>query len=256
VVIAPDGTATVVYDGNDLRTPLIEGERVGVDSLVLTPTGRLFVSLCCEPVPGSFNEVIDGQLVGDVRYDHALALSPDGTRIAGLGADTVDIRPLDGNAVVSAGGVFEDHRFATDVGWIGPDRIAVIEHVGDGGDSPSARLIVLDADLTGWTDPSAVVLRVGLEAGVDGDGVTPWLAGLSADGSILVFDTLVDDSVLVAYDPVTLERRPAQDVALPGPAESAWNSPAGPVWLDRDGGLHVGEATVPGTYVWARPVGQ
>ena len=52
VTIAPDGSVTVVYDGNDPRTPPAEGEQVVVDSLVLTPTGRLFVSLCCEPVPG------------------------------------------------------------------------------------------------------------------------------------------------------------------------------------------------------------
>ena len=220
---------------------------------MLTLAGRLFVRLCCEPVPGSFNEVIDGQMVGAVRYDDALALSPDGTRIAGLGADTVDIRPLDGNAVVSAGGVLEDHRSATDVAWIGPDRIAVIEHLDDGVGIPSVRLLVLDADLTAWSEPTATVLRAGLDSGIDGDGPKPWLAGLSADGSILVFDTLVDDTVLVAYDPVTLERRPAQDVALPGPAESPWNSPAGPVWLDRNGGLHVGEATVPGAHFWARP---
>ena len=214
---------------------------------MLTPSGRLFVSLCCEPVPGAFDEVVDGGFVDDVpRYDHALALSPDGTEIAAIGFATVDKRPLDGDGVVSAGGE-DGHRTPYEVTWLGADHLAVLEqrHVPPGTDE--LHLTILDADLVGWASAPSVVIRTGL------DGAWPTLAGRSADGSILVLDRQADASTLVAYDATTLERRPAQDVTLPAAAIDAWHSDAGTVWIDADGGLHVGDATVPGRYRWARP---
>ena len=214
---------------------------------MLTPTGRLFVSVCCEPVPGSFQEVVDGEAVGEVRYDHALALSPDGTELAAVGYASVDKRPLDGHGVLSAGDE-GGRRMPYEVSWLRPDRLAVLEQrEGIAPDASELHLTLLDADMVGWATAPTIALRAGL------DGTWPSLAGRASDGSILVLDREVDATTLVAFDPETLARRPEHDVPLPGPALDAWSSATGTIWIDEDGALHVGDAVVDGRYRWARP---
>ena len=102
VVVEADLSTRLVHDGADPNDPPAEGELTTVDSVVVTPTGRVFVSTCCEPVPGSWFEVdASGEVISDVRFGHALALSPDGTRLASVGGTGITVTDLDGAVVAS-----------------------------------------------------------------------------------------------------------------------------------------------------------
>ena len=86
------------------------------------------------------------------------------------------------------------------------------------------------------------------------------LAGVGDDGSILVFQGTGSGlqyaaTKLQAYDPVTLERRPGSDVSIPEPALFAWFADGVLTWIrEVDLSLHIGDAVVPGEFLWARPV--
>ena len=135
--------------------------------------------------------------------------------------------------------------------WLGADHLAVLEQRQVPPGTDELHLTVLDADLVGWADRPV---------GGDPHGPRwrgwPSLAGRTADGSILVLDRQADATHARGLRPRRRsERRPDQDVTLPAAAIDAWQSDAGTVWIDTDGGLHVGDATVPGRYRWARPAG-
>jgi len=59
VLLRPDGTSTVLFDGTEPGSTAVEGDLAFVDHVSLSPDGsRAVVSTCCEPLSGSFH-VID-----------------------------------------------------------------------------------------------------------------------------------------------------------------------------------------------------
>lgn len=252
VLIDPGGAETVLYDGADPRTPPAEGELTVVDSVVLTPDGRTFVSTCCEPVPGTWFEVVGGQPPApeNVSYGHALALSPDGQRIASVGASGITVTDLERNVLASADlSSATTYRQPEHVMWLDDVTLAVIElRQGDEGDG--AWLYTTDAGLGAASTAAGVRLQDGVE-------FTPRLVGVGSDGSILLAASANEEptSLLNAYDPLSLTLRPAADVTIPTPALDAWYRDGQLTWVDTDGAIHIGAAVVPGEFAWARAMG-
>ena len=244
VRIAPDGSQTLLFDGADPRVQPQEGELTIVDSVAVTAGGRMLVSTCCEPVPGSWFEVSAGAEPAFRAYGHALDVSPDGQQILTVGAQQITVSDPDGGII--AGVTFEDggdtYRQPNEAMWLADGRIAVLE-LADG-----FRLYVADT-------PSEATATSGVVVGTDIDAPWPVLAGVADDGSVLVFQGVGEPATAIslqAYDPDTLERR--ADVALPGEATYAWVQDGVLTWIGTDGTLHVGDAVVPGEYRWARPI--
>ena len=229
----------------------IEGERSLVDSLVLTPTGRLFVSLCCEPVAGGVRRGRRRAARRHVRYDHALALSPDGTELAAIGFATVDKRPLDGDGVVSAGGEAGD-RTPYDVAWLGADRLAVLEQ-------GRRRARLARAAPARCSTPTR---RVGHRAvGGDQHGHQRRLAVARRDARPMVDPRpRPRGRCRPGSWPTTRRRWSAarpRTSPLPAPAIDAWHSRR----RDRCGSTSTAACTSAtpscrGTYMWARPAGR
>ena len=253
VTVAADLTTSLRFAGADPRDAPPEGELTVVDSVVLTPDGRTFVSTCCEPVPGTWFEVdATGQPISDVRYGHALALSPDGTRLASVGAGGITVTDLDGAILASADrSTGPVHRQPESVMWVDDATLAIVElRQPDTGNE--LRLDVIDAGLTAAAAAEGVVIGTDIEA------TWPHLGGIAADGSVLVFrgargGTIADR--LEAYDAVTLAPRPASDVVLPGPAVDAWSAGGRLTWVGIDDVLHLDGTEVSGEFAWARPAG-
>ena len=250
------GRETLLFDGADPNVQPEEGELTVVDSVVRTRDGRTFVSTCCEPVPGSSVEIgPDGQPVeASLIYGHALALSPDGTRIASVGAQGLTVADLDGNVLANADlSPVPEGRQPEHVMWLDDDTLAVIELRSPANDDGGGFwLATVDAGLSGVAD------AIGVNIGSQFETTWPRFGGLADDGSILVFRGERGGDVadrLEAYDPATLTARPGSDVALPGPAVSAWYRDGLLTWVGADDALWVDGFQVRGEYTWARPVG-
>lgn len=247
VLIAPDGTETVVYDGADPRVQPAEGELRIVDSVVVAADGSTFVSTCCEPVPGSWFEVGDADGFGG--YGHGLAVSPDGTRVAMAGASSAWVIDTAGVVVseMSSDSYTPANTQLEQAMWLGDDEVVLL--LLQEGTFSLARVVA---------EPLGAMLG-GANISVDHDLTTPWpqLAGVGADGSVLVFQATGEGATataLQAHDQGSLERREASDVPIPEPAIFASLHDGVLTWIGVDGSLHVGDTLVPGEYRWARPI--
>jgi hypothetical protein len=221
-------------------------------SAAVTPDGRrAWVTECCEPVWGRWWEIDVGVGPSDPLPlpGYNFDLDPSAERLLSLGYFQLAVRDLDGN-VISEENLLdpEPTRDAYDAGWVSADRLAVLELV-----QPDAgnefRLVVTDADLTGYGEATGVVIGSNVEA--------PWprLAGVGADGSILVFEADAHDQMtgtLAAYDADTLRRRPSADVRLPKRARAAWVDGDHVMWIDRHHRLRVDGERISGRYTWVR----
>ena len=155
------------------------------------------------------------QAISDVRFGHALALSPDGTRLASVGGTGITVTDLDGTVVASTDlSASPVYRQPESVMWLDDDTLAVVElRQPDTGNE--FRLFTVDAALTGATGAEGSLIGTDLEA------TWPRLGGVADDGSLLVFRGARGGTVadrLEAYDPVTLAARPASDIVAPGRA--------------------------------------
>jgi hypothetical protein len=265
VVVADDGTAALAYDGADPQDPPVEGEMTAVDSVVRTADGRVFVSTCCEPVPGSWFEVdASGAPSSDVHVGHGLALSPGGDRIASVGASGITVSDLDGTVVASADlSAATPYRQPERVMWLDADTLAVIELRQTDAGTDEFHLLTLDAALTGAATARSVVIGTDIEA------TWPRFGGVAADGSILVYRGERAGDVsnrLEAHDAATLAPRPDSDIVIADEmaAVDAWYADGVVTFVGIDDTLHVGDlvlpddATVPSAsreYAWARPTG-
>jgi hypothetical protein len=103
VLVEPDGTTTVLYNGVDPDDPVpSEGEVVRVNGVAASSDrSQAFISLCCEPVPGSIAKwpSAPGEPGDFVAYGNAAVLSPDGTLLAAVRAGDVVLLGLDGQQI-------------------------------------------------------------------------------------------------------------------------------------------------------------
>ena len=146
--------------------PPAEGELTAVDSVIATPDGRIFVSTCCEPVPGTWFEVVGGQPPAPeaCRTATASALAPDGT------AHRASSAPRASRSATSIGNVLASadlsdattYRQPEAVMWLDDDTLAVIElRQPDTGNE--LRLYTIDAALTRRADRRGRVIGTDLE---------------------------------------------------------------------------------------------
>ena len=251
-VIAADLSTRVAFDGADPSDPAAEG--LGVADVVVTPGGRVFVSTCCEPVAGTWFEVdASGQPASDTRFGHALELSPDGTRLASVGASGITVTDLDGAVLASVDlSSSPVYRQPESVMWLDDQTLAIIE-LRQPDPGPEFRLYTVDAGLT--TAPAAE----GVVIGTDLEATWPHFGGVADDGSIFVYRGARGGTVsdrLEAHDPVSLAPRPASDLVIDDEmaAVDAWYRDGSLTWVGMNDELHVGEDVVPGEFAWARPV--
>ena len=71
-------------------------------------------------------------------------------------------------------------------------------------------------------------------------------------GDDVVFVADRTSSPVRAFDSETLEPVPGRDVLLPAAPISVWIDDGETHWIDASRTLHVGDATLPGAYVWVR----
>ncbi|MGI9031237.1 MAG: hypothetical protein ACR2HP_14830, partial [Ilumatobacteraceae bacterium] len=104
-------------------------------------------------------------------------------------------------------------------------------------------------------------VEIPVDPAVAGRVPVPSFGGISGSGSVLVLASDAAETLL-AFDPTTLERRPAEDVTLPfagtsdGVAISAWVDDGVVSWVNIRGVLHVGDAVFEsGDFRWVRRFG-
>ena len=254
-VVAIDSAGSAIYipSGGDLVVLLTDQPGTGrLHSAAVTPDGRrAWVTECCEPVWGRWWAIDVGVGPRDPfpLPGYNFDLDPSAQRLLSLGYFRLAIRDLDSEIIREEDLIDpQPSRDPYDAGWVSADRLAVLEFVQpDSGNE--FRLVVTDAELTGYGEATGVVIASDFEA--------PWprLAGVGADGSILVFQADAHDqrtNRLEAYDPDTLQRRPFADVRLPTRATAAWVDGTHVMWIDRHQRLHVDGERIRGRYTWVR----
>ena len=242
VLFAADGP-TVLLDGEDPDDIVEEGPVVLVDSVVVTDDRSVsLVSTCCEPSPGTLFRTappaptpLDG---ADTAFGHGLDLSLDGSRIAYVAVDAVVVSDLafEGETFLSAP---SQDTYPDAVMWSSANRLIVLDSSASG-----TTLRAVDIDAAGvmtWTVSSQIsTVPADREA-------TMMLAG-RAGGIVFVAD--VGSNVVHAFDATSLAAVPSSDVTLASPPLSVWAEDGEVRWIDGGRTLHVGDATMPGSYLW------
>ena len=242
VLFAADGSTVLLLEGSDPDDIVEEGPIVLVDSVVVTDDRSIsIVSECCEPSPGTMFRTTPPAVPAfgaEAEFGHGLDLSPDGSRVAFVAVDSVVVSDL-----ALASDVFltaPTHDESPDaVLWASESRLIVLDHSATG-----TTLRSVDVDSAGamtWNGSSQIstvpVVRPS----------TLTLAG-RADGIVYVAD--LGSNVVRAFDANSLAALPASDVTLVESPLSVWIEDGEVRWIDGGRTLHVGDATVPGSFVW------
>lgn len=242
VLFAADGSTVLLLEGSDPDDIVEEGPIVLVDSVVVTDDRSIsIVSECCEPSPGTMFRTTPPAVPAfgaEAEFGHGLDLSPDGSRVAFVAVDSVVVSDL-----ALASDVFltaPTHDESPDaVLWASESRLIVLDHAATG-----TTLRSVDVDSAGamtWNGSSQIstvpVVRPS----------TLTLAG-RADGIVYVAD--LGSNVVRAFDANSLAALPASDVTLVESPLSVWIEDGEVRWIDGGRTLHVGDATVPGSFVW------
>lgn len=258
VSIDATGAETLLFEGAPDPGRYPEDEEDGrpiVDSVAVMADGRVYVSTCCEPEAGMFFEL--GAAEAEPQPGHGLAVSPDGTRLATVAEQELFVRDIDGQSLASAAALGGAEPYA--VTWIDDQRLAVLYRAAvDGKASLGIVSISADGFLEGLVDGA---VEIPVDPAVAGRVPVPSFGGISGSGSVLVLASDAAETLL-AFDPTTLERRPAEDVTLPfagtsdGVAISAWVDDGVVSWVNIRGVLHVGDAVFEsGDFRWVRRFG-
>lgn len=269
VAIDADGDAVTIADPAAGPVVLFDGPSDGeldevtegpgpnvTDHVSVTPDGVLaFVGTCCEPAAGAFLRTeppavatFDGTTPG-IGYNPTV--SPDGQSLAvgQIAGPPIVVSGIDGGSPLPPddGSGLDATTFTPyDVMWTAPDRLAALGLADLGA---GTEWIVVAASVSGGTLVLDPWFAVGLAFDGDFEAVLKF-AGHDANGALLVHRVGADTVTAHSLDGMQLD-----DVApaLPGPHLSAWFEPGqSPVLVDDAGVLTVGDATVAGTYAWAR----
>jgi hypothetical protein len=244
VLFAADGSTVLLFEGSDPDDTVEEGPIVLVDSVVVTDDRSIsIVSECCEPSPGTMFRTTPPAVPAfgaEAEFGHGLDLSPDGSRVAFVAVDSVVVSDLAlANDVFLTAPTHDESPDA--VLWASESRLIVLDHAATG-----TTLRSVDVDSAGamtWSGSSLIstvpVVRTS----------TLTLAG-RADGIVYVAD--LGSNVVRAFDVNFLAALPASDVVLVESPLSVWIEDGEVRWIDGGRTMHVGDATVPGSFVWVR----
>ena len=185
----PDGWIEFPDLGDDPDAPPTEGDGSYVESVAVVPsTCGVFVALCCEPVIGltKWFETPDAAPVD--LYGRLPAVSPDGTRVALVGLDTVAVRSVEdpAGAGTDIGLPGAGSGLVLDMMWIDGDRLALIMNV-----SGEVRLHVAVA--------SEGTLRPGVPLAAGSTGVSAVLRGV-IEGNVVVSERTEETFIVESFD--------------------------------------------------------
>ncbi|MEO6123560.1 MAG: hypothetical protein ABIR32_07590 [Ilumatobacteraceae bacterium] len=243
VIVALDGANTVLFDGPDPdEPPAGEGETSGIDGVAITPDGtRAYIGLCCEPVVGTLLQTTPPAMANvddSVVYGHGPAIAPGGGLLARIVYDTLTVSDLAINDLATVPEDF-DVGFTYDLAWADDQHLLALR-LGPGG-----------TDLRVFTF-SANTLTAGASATIFGAAVDPVQgASFAGRGDGVIYILGVIPGTLTAYDSTTLAPIADRNIAVVG-AVSAWVEGGAVRWVDSARQLHVGDAIVPGQYLWVR----
>jgi hypothetical protein len=239
VIVALDGTTTVLKDGPDPDDPLpAEGDIDAVDSVAITDTrSNAIVGMCCEPVVGSLLwYAFPYTATPATTYGHAPAISPDGHKVAIDQLHALSVCDTQNASIASTLDTFltgTGNGFA----WLDNQRFVVLEALPD---SAKLQTVTLGADNTLQSGDTSQL------NGVDGFSVS--LAGTGP--GVIYVRGWQSASILSAISTEDLRNVPTNDITLPAEALSAWMQDGQLRWVDTDRHLHVGDTVLPGEYIW------
>ncbi len=240
-VVIEAGVPTVVYDGTDPDDAAPEeGESVSIDGVAVAPDGRVIVSLCCEPVPGSLLAVDRATGVEEyIGFGHLATFTAAGSMVwtaygpvnvggvdTSVAAEIAVFEPTDGN-VIDLAVVPSEAGDLTLVLVAGADGTTLHRFPAAGGDMQLSAPV----SATTWLDPEP-----------------PVLAGYDAD-AFYVLDRTGDR--LLAFDADTLEPLATPEVLTTW--LGGWITPEHTVYITDARALVVdGGDPIPGEYLWVR----
>ena len=236
VVVSLDGANTLLYDGTDPDDPPpLEGETTAIDAVAITPDrSHAYIGICCEPVAGSLLQTTPptpAGLGGPSSFGHGPALSPSATTLGRIVYDALVVSDLAVNQLASTPENF-DLGFTYDLAWADDQHLLALRSGPAGTD-----LRVLAFGSGTLTETVAAPSTAGATFAGRAPGVV-YLLGVAP-------------GTLSAYDSTTLAPLPDRNIAVSG-AISAWVDTGAVRWVDSGRQLHVGDAVVPGQYVWVR----
>jgi hypothetical protein len=240
-VVIEAGVPTVVYDGTDPDDAAPEeGESVSIDGVAVAPDGRVIVSLCCEPVPGSLLAVDRATGIEEyIGFGHLATFTAAGSMVW-TAYGPVNVGGVD-TSVVAELAVFEP----TDGNVI--DLAVVPSEAGE-------TVLVLVAGADGTTlhrFPAAggdMQLSAPVSAATWLDPEPPVLVGYDTE-AFYVLDRTGDR--LLAFDAATLE--PLATPAVLTTWLGGWITPERTLYITDARALVVdGGDPIPGEYLWVR----
>jgi hypothetical protein len=244
VLVEPDGTTTLIYDGVDPDDPLpSEGDVVTVNGVTALPDrSQAFVSVCCEPIPGS---IVRWPSASDnpnefFAYGNAAVLSPDGESLAAVVVESISLVGLADDDYATLA-IDATEASPIELAFTNNGSLAVLVSGPD-----RASIVFLDRS----GDTFAVRATVELDSASSPTTTRYSLAGLSED-TLFVLDA--EAGVLQTYDWFAGERVGEWDGAEFGgfaePVRVAFDG-ATLRYVDTSRRLFVDGDQVPGEYIW------
>ena len=242
VIVVLDGTPTVLQQGTDPDDPPpSEGESTFIDAVSVTGDASIaIVGDCCEPGVGYFHRYfLPDTTRSDGTFGHNPTISPDGTRVVTGRLQAISLVDVNLTEIAGTGEDFLGDGTENGFVWLDNERFVVVSALP--ADAVRLQLLTVAADNT-------------LQPGAASDLVSPdsYSVRMAGIGDGVIYLTGIAPATLTAIDSATLQPVPASNIALPSVALSAWMQDGQLRWVDTDRHLHVGDAVVPGEYIWVR----